>query len=203
MYVDAGSRRCFYRELSTESVLFGRFRMEVLDAETGAYRPPTDKQNTGILVDVEEVFDSNQRVVHQRGSISGQFSFSALEDGEHRICLTPKSFYRRTWKSDPELLKESQFLRARITFDFLIHSHADSTGVEVLADQLHGLINKLTDIKREQGFIRQKEATFRDLSERTCERVVRWLIVQIALFLVACLLQLRMLLRFFMKQKLD
>lgn len=202
MYVDAGSRRCFYKDLSKESVLLGRYRMEIYNAETNTYEAPK-MQNSGILVDVEEVFDSNQRVVHQRGSASGLFSFSALETGEHRVCLTPKSFYKRTWKSDPAELKESKFTRARLTLDLGIGTHHGDIGVEALASRVNALIDKLTDIKREQDFIRKKEMLFRDMSERVCERVVRWLIIQIVAYTIACLFQLRMLLRFFMKHKTD
>lgn len=207
MYLKAGHRTCFYKDLSQQSVLLGRFRMEIQEVRSGLYQVPQDKDNTGVLVDVEETFASDARVVHQKGSISGGFTFSPLDSGEHRICLTPKSFYRKKWgERDILRLVESKFENARLTIDFSIgdtsHFHSEeSLNVEALTSHLNMLVDKLTDIKREQSFIRAKEATFRDLLEKTCENVVVWLLAQIVVFFGACLVQLRLLLRFFMKRK--
>lgn len=206
VYVDAGTRECFTRDLSTESVLLGSYKIEILD-EHGAYSVPRDKANTGVVVDVEEVFASNNRVIHQRGSPSGKFLFSPLELGTHRICLTAKLFYKRKWKGDdPTELEESKFKRARVTLDFFIGDAKnilakDNREIEELTSRIASLIDKITYIKQEQGFIRAKEATFRDLLEKACERVVSWLILQIAIVGVTFLYQLWTLLRFHMKRK--
>lgn len=206
MYVDAGTKQCFYRDLSVDSVLLGSYRIEVLD-EQGVYVTPRDKDNTGVIVDVEENFDSNNRVIHQRGSFSGKFSFSPLEEGSHRICLTPKLFYKRKWKGeDPVALQESKFKQARVTLEFDIGDASnilakDSTEIEELTSRVALLIEKVTYIKREQGFIRAKEATFRDLLERACEKVVSWLVLQLGIMAITFLYQLWTLLRFYMKRK--
>lgn len=206
MYIESGQRRCFYKDLSRQSVLIGQYKLEIQD-ETGAFVAPRDKENTGVVVDVEETFASDARVVHQRGSVSGKFTFSPLESGEHRICLTPRLFYRKKWREkEPLRLAESKFQCARVTVDFTIgdssHFYAgDVVAVEALTSHITLLVDKLTDIKREQRFVRVKEAAFRDLLEKTCERVVVWLVVQIIVFSIACLIQLRLLLRYFMEKK--
>ncbi|CUM65422.1 uncharacterized protein PRCAT00003060001 [Priceomyces carsonii] len=211
-YSQAGARRCFYRELRQGTLLIGRFKMEIRDPDSDEFQSPRDKLNTGILIDVEEVFNSNHRMVHQRGSSSGQFVYSALEDGEHRICLTPRSFLSKSWygysKKDESARLDLRFEEARISIDFVVgdgqifdvkHKHK----VKSLTDQVKRLNDKLTDIRSEQQFIKQKEESFRDLSEETCEGVVRWLIVQLGALFVIGIYQLFKFLRIFSKTKVD
>lgn len=211
-YTDAGARRCFYKELAQGTLLIGRYKLEIFDEDAHEFYSPLDKMNTGILIDVEEKFDTDHRVVHQKGSPRGQFTFSALESGEHRICLTPKSFYKRRWLdgggNDVDALKDLKFKKSRIMVDFLIrdgeifdtkHSHK----VNSLTEQVNSINDKLTGIKREQEFIREKEELFRDQSERTCERVIRWLIVQFGALVITCVYQMVALLSFFVKEKIS
>lgn len=211
-YTDAGARRCFYKELAQGTLLIGRYKLEIFDEDAHEFYSPLDKMNTGILIDVEEKFDTDHRVVHQKGSPRGQFTFSALESGEHRICLTPKSFYKRRWLdgggNDVDALKDLKFKKSRIMVDFLIrdgeifdtkHSHK----VNSLTEQVNSINDKLTGIKREQEFIREKEELFRDQSERTCERVIRWLIVQLGALVITCVYQMVALLSFFVKEKIS
>lgn len=209
-YASPGERKCFQKELTKGTLLIGRYKLEIKDPDALDYNPPRDKVDTGTLIDVEEVFDSNHRVVHQRGRASGQFTFSTIESGEHRICITPKSFFKKKWLdgggSNPNSMKDSKFERARITVDFLIGdgSILDSkhtTKVESLTQQVNVLNDKLIDIKREHEFIREKEASFRDLSERTCAHVLRWLVLNIIALCVVCIYQLFRVRKFFIKQK--
>ncbi|ABN64419.2 emp24/gp25L/p24 family of membrane trafficking proteins [Scheffersomyces stipitis CBS 6054] len=223
-YAAAGVRTCFYKELGQKSLLVGRYKVEIRDEDTEIYYPPRNRHNIGALIDVEETFDSNHRVVHQKGAAIGQFTFSALDSGDHRICITPRSFYSKKSKwyggnansgsshEDEEAeqfdIKDSKFRHARITIDFLISDEfsADSKhsqSVETLASQVNRLNDKLTDIKREQKFIREKEAVFRDLSESTCGIVIRWSIIQLGALGVICVYQLLSLSRFFVKQKVS
>ncbi len=37
------------------------------------------------------MFDNDHRIVSQRGSSSGKFTFTAAEAGDHKICFTPSS----------------------------------------------------------------------------------------------------------------
>lgn len=210
-YSEAGSRKCFYKDLDLGSMLVGKYKMEILDPDTGDYYNPRDRINTGILIDVEETFDSNHRVVHQKGASSGQFTFSAIDSGEHRICLTPRTFFKK-WQTggsnDPYIIKDLKFKHARILVDFSITDGAlldsgHSTHVQSINDRITQLNDKLIDIKREQKFIREKEEQFRDLSELTCDRVFRWLIIQFGALFLTCIYQLFTLQRFFIKVKVS
>ncbi|CAK7893935.1 protein Erp6p [[Candida] anglica] len=224
-YVAAGSRRCFYRELTANTLLIGKFKMDILDPATNTYRPPRDRSNTGVLVDVEETFDSDHQVVHSRASFAGKFTFSALDSGEHRICFTPKSFYHRpkNWlgmaasaltssygstASSEDDDKDPDFVDTRITIHFEVHdgTFLDSpTGgahdVGSLVQEVHRLNDKLRDIQREQSFLREREWTFRDQSEQTCATVVRWSLVVVGGVIATCLYQMIALHVFFRAEK--
>lgn len=210
-YINVGERRCFYKDLHQEVLLLGKYKMEIKHHQSQQYYTPKDKLNTGVLIDVEETFDSNHRIVHQRGRSSGQFSFTALDSGEHRICLTARSFFKK-WNSggsnDPTIIEELKFKSARILIDFFIGDgtllDSKRTGeVSTLNDKVKKLNDKLMDIKREQLFIREREEGFRDLSELTNERVVRWSIIQLGALLMTGIYQLFTLHRFFVKVKME
>lgn len=210
-YADAGARRCFYKDLDRGTLLIGRYKMEITHSTIDSdFYTPQDGINTGVLIDVEETFDNNHRVVHQRGSYLGQFTFSALDAGEHRVCITPKSYFKKKWleDQDPTALHDSKFKLARVTVDFVIgdgnsvdlkHTHK----VRSLQERVNRLNDKLLDIRREQTAIREKEALFRDLLERTCDTVVRWLAIQTGALVLVCIYQMVVLRRFFVKQKVS
>ncbi|MCG8711251.1 emp24/gp25L/p24 family protein, partial [Brenneria sp. 4F2] len=42
-----------------------------------------------MTISVDESFDSNHRVMNQKNGHSGDFTFTALDTGEHRICFVP------------------------------------------------------------------------------------------------------------------
>ncbi|CAH2352748.1 protein Erp6p [[Candida] railenensis] len=218
-YTPAGTKTCFNRELVSNTLLIGKFKMDILEPSSGQYVRPVDTENTGMLIDVEEKFGGNHKVVHQRASNSGQFTFSALDSGDHSICFTPKSFIKpkkklldKIWngdransedtseKSDPKFTK----VRLSVHFEIRDGSFIDSRSagkVESLVQQVNSLNDKLIDIRREQIFIREKEWNFRDQSERTCDTVVKFLIIQGIATLITFLYQIVSYRKLFKKEK--
>lgn len=84
-------------------------------------------------------------------------------------------------------------------------SELESKDKEKLGDlvqRVRDLSGRLQDIRREQVFQREREAEFRDQSEITNARVVRWSMIQIAVLGLTCAWQLSHLRAFFIKQKL-
>jgi outer membrane murein-binding lipoprotein Lpp len=79
---------------------------------------------------------------------------------------------------------------------------ADTTHVSTLASKLRDLNNKVADIQREQKYMREVEATFRDASERTNSRAVYWSLAQIGVLVVAGWGQMRYLRSYFGEKKL-
>ncbi|EGW31302.1 uncharacterized protein SPAPADRAFT_61874 [Spathaspora passalidarum NRRL Y-27907] len=206
-------------DLHKDTILIGRYKMEITTDATNAgdsytsysYHTPLDKKEIGVVIDVEEVFDNNHRVVRQRGFAVGQFSFNTLDSGQHRICLTPKSFLRQAWfrnNVDSYIVKDSKFAMARIGIELAIGDTTlldskRSRDVQTIKEQVYGLNNKLSLIRREQLFIREKEAHFRDLSERTCETVVNWVMIQLGAMVILFIYQAIRISKIFEKRKID
>lgn len=96
----------------------------------------------------------------------------------------------------------------RIFFDVVTgaaHDYVDSKStkqVDALTLQVQNLNKKLQEIHFEQETMREREAVFRDQSESTNARVVRWTIVQLIVLIGTCVYQLRHLKGFFVKQKI-
>lgn len=119
-----------------------------------------------------------------------------MDSGEHKFCLTPKY-------SDGSGSKAH-----RIFFDIATgssHDYIDSKSthrVDALTLKVQNLNKKLEEIHWEQEHMREREAIFRDQSESTNSRVVRWSIVQLVVLVGTCVYQLRHLKSFFVKQKI-
>jgi hypothetical protein len=176
-------------------------------------------------VTVEETFDNNHRIVAQRGAREGRFTFSAADSGQHRICVTPQNVLTGSWTGS------SIHGSVKFTLDMAIGetSKIESTDkhqVATLVQKVQDLNSRLQDVRREQVFqrvrrlvynaseiaanfswvrltyIQEREAEFRDQSEHTNARVVRWSMIQMAVLGVTCVWQLSHLRAFFIKQKL-
>ncbi|ODQ77728.1 hypothetical protein BABINDRAFT_97989 [Babjeviella inositovora NRRL Y-12698] len=192
-YVDGGDKQCFNKFLEHGDVLVGRYDVTFLDTNTNTYGKLNSE--SGLVIDVEEIFDNDHRVVHQKGTASGEFTFTTIDSGEHRICLSPQS---GGWLSKT---------KSKIDINFSIGEtkDLDSKGTEraqSLAERITHLNGILHDIRREQNTIRERESIFRDSSENTNNRVVAWSIFQILVLAGTCFWQLQHLRSFFVKQKL-
>lgn len=135
-------------------------------------------------------------MVNQKAASAGDIPFTSLDSGEHKFCLRP--IY----------LDGSPKTRHRIFFDIAIgsaHDYVDSKStnqVEALTARVRNLHKKLEQINFEQETIREREAVFRDQSELTNSRVIKWTIVQLLVLVGTCFYQLRHLKSFFVKQKI-
>lgn len=192
-YSNGGERKCFQKELSKGTLLQGKYKVQVYDSDLGSYKDTT-AQDFSITIDVEEIFDDNQRVVHQKGSPTGDFTFVTLESGEHRICLQPQA---SGWLSKSKT-------KVEVEFEVGSETQLDSKKKHVI-DTLHGKVNilnsKIAEIRREQQLMRDREAQFRDLSESVNSRAMWWTVVQIIVLGTTCIWQIRHLSTFFVKQK--
>ncbi|KAF2847957.1 hypothetical protein T440DRAFT_402388 [Plenodomus tracheiphilus IPT5] len=198
-FMDGAVQKCFYEELPKDTLVVGHYHAEAWDDATKSYQTKAD---VGVFVTVEETFDNNHRIVAQRGSSQGKFTFSAADSGQHRICVTPQNV-----PSGGGWLGSGVHGTVKFTLDMAIGetSRIESTDkdkVETLVQKVKDLNSRLQDVRREQVFQREREAEFRDQSEHTNSRVVRWTIIQLVILAVTCVWQLSHLRAFFIKQKL-
>ena len=103
----------------------------------------------------QELFDNDHRVVSQRGSASGRFTFSAADAGEHRLCFTPSSNSgRQNWLS---VLSPNGGIKLRLDLAIGETSEIESTDKSKMQDivqRVRDLNSRLQDIRREQVFQR-------------------------------------------------
>lgn len=199
-YIEGNTPKCFFEELPNDTLVVGHYTAEEYDEHRGAWH---NHDGISVYISVDEVFDNDHRVVSQRGSSKGKFTFTAAEHGDHKICFTPSS---NSGKSNWLSLSHPNG-GIRLTLDMAIGEtssieSSDKNKLEDLATRVRDLNARLNDIRREQVFQREREAEFRDQSESTNARVVRWILLQLVVLGVTCTWQLSHLRSFFIKQKL-
>lgn len=171
-----------------------------------------------MLITVDETFDNDHRIVNQKGSNKGRFTFTAGDAGEHRICFWASHQTNSGWYSN-----HPNGVRLHLDLAIGETTQLESRDKEKLADieqRVKDLSGRLQDIRREQMFqrvcfvlsdrsgilmalsVQEREAEFRDQSELTNSRVVRWTLVQLLVLGATCAWQLSHLRAFFIKQKL-
>ncbi|KAI9829361.1 MAG: emp24p/erv25p- protein [Phylliscum demangeonii] len=198
-YMDGNSPRCFYEELPKNTHVVGQYKGEEHNTNSQKYET---HDGLNLFISVDEVFNNNHRVVSQRGSAQGRFMFTAVEAGEHKICFTPSTTSAAGWLSGG-----AGTAGVKLTLDLAIGDTSaiestDKGKIQDIASKVRDLNERLQSIRREQVFQREREAEFRDQSESTNARVVRWTLVQLAVLGVTCAWQLSHLRAFFIKQKL-
>ncbi|EDO17609.1 hypothetical protein Kpol_1061p34 [Vanderwaltozyma polyspora DSM 70294] len=192
-YSSTGEKKCFNKELSKGTLLKGKYNVQIYQDDLKSYMDASaDKLE--VVIDVEEVFDDNHRVVHQKGSPLGDFTFIALDSGEHRVCLEPNN---KSWMGNS---------KAKISIEFEVGSEAQLDSkkkrtVESLHEKVNMLNAKISEIKREQALVREREANFRDISESANSKAMWWTIFQVVALGGICVWQMKHLRSFFVKQK--
>lgn len=187
IYLKPEETKCYYETLKAKNVLIG-------DLDAFVERNGLFVEDSGIKVKVtiDETFDNNERVLNQKNSNSGDFTFVALESGEHKICLTP-SYHDAS-------------ANIRVFVDFEIeHTHIlDSKrndDVNSLKSRVQQLTHRLDNIKSLQDVIRENEKKFRDQSESANGKIMFWSVLQVIALGCTCAFQLKYLKNFFVKQK--
>ncbi|KAL8758714.1 MAG: hypothetical protein Q9199_001291 [Rusavskia elegans] len=198
-YLQDLNPKCFYEELPKDTMVAGHYKAEQLDTNTKTLSINSDVK---VQVTVDEVFDNDHRVVSTKGGATGKFTFSAADSGEHKICFLPSVPGGGGWLSGGQLSGA-----IRLTLDIAIGETSqiestDKSKISEIVQKVKDLNGRLQDIRREQVFQREREAEFRDQSESTNARVVRWTLLQLVVLGVTCAWQLSHLRAFFIKQKL-
>ncbi|TAQ90218.1 hypothetical protein B7494_g1494 [Chlorociboria aeruginascens] len=199
-YIDGTTPKCFFEELPKDTLVVGHYTAEEYDENKKEW---AKHDGLNVFISVDEVFDNDHRVVSQKGSSAGRFTFSAADSGDHRICFTPSSTSGSTgWLSALHPMGG-----VKLTLDLAIGETSaiestDKGKIQDIVRRVKDLNGRLQDIRREQVFQREREAEFRDQSESTNTRVVRWTMIQLVVLGITCAWQLSHLRSFFIKQKL-
>lgn len=187
LYLKSGETKCFYENLAKRHLLIGDIDGYI--EKDGIY---VDDPDLKIGISLYETFDDDHRVLNQQNSHSGDFIFTALETGEHKICIQPMYPVRNA--------------KIRIFIELDIGSvQALDSGMKddtrSLQSRVSQLIQRLESIRTEQKVVRLEEAKFRDESEAVNSKILFWSVLQIAGLILVCFFQQRYLKNFFVKQK--
>jgi len=181
-------RKCFIEEIPDETLVIGKYKVELFDAQTNTFLPSTP----GIGMHVE-VKDPDEKVVLSKLYTSeGRFSFTSHIPGEHVICLYSNS---SAWFGGQQL---------RVHLDIDIGEHAVDYSVISAKEKLtelqlrvRQLLDQVDQITKEQNYQRYREERFRATSESTNQRVLWWSVAQLAILVVTGFWQMRHLKSFF------
>ncbi|KAL9108648.1 MAG: hypothetical protein Q9227_006594 [Pyrenula ochraceoflavens] len=206
-YLDGPAPKCFYEELPKDTLVVGTYKALAYSTASQSFGATPDLI---ITLTVSETFDNDHQVIKQSNpsTDAGQkFTFSAADSGQHRLCFTPSgpaSAPLNGWFSNTGAQVPGA---VQLTLDMAIGdtskiASSDQGKIDDIVGKVRDLNARLTDVKREQQFQREREAEFRDQSETTNSRVVKWTLVQLGVLAVTCAWQLSHLRSFFIKQKL-
>ena len=191
-YVQTDETKCFYEDLPKDTIVVGKYEALEYDTKNKDY---VKSEHLQVEITVDETFDNNHRVVSQKNSPIGQFTFTSLDSGEHRFCITPR---HTNW---------SKRSKHRIYLDLavgdakpLVDSRRDED-VNYLTMKTNVLVERLLKIRREQSLFRVKEAAFRDISESVNYNSVKWTCIQVVVLVAIGFWQVSYLKSYFVKQK--
>ena len=124
-------------------------------------------------------------VVRSRGPSEGRFTFTSHDAGDHSICLYTN--YTAGWFSTKHI---------KLYLDVVVGAakrdvEHDRTHVGEVASKIRELNERLSAIRREQQYQRERESQYRDLSELTNTRAVWYTLAQIGVLIATCTWQLR------------
>ncbi|PKI82927.1 emp24p/erv25p- protein [Malassezia vespertilionis] len=196
MYFEAGEVKCFYEQLPLDTIVVGHYFTEEWDDAHNQYDIPTE---LGIGIVVRHT-PTNHILVSAHGKPAGKFALTTHEAGMHEICLQTEYHGAR--------LKNGHFPELRMHIDIVIGDAHRSTSAQdkVHSDDLlsraRALNAKMRDLHKEQQYQREREMSFRDLSEATNTRAAWFMVFQFLVLVIACIWQLLNLRTFFEDKKL-
>ncbi|ODN75272.1 hypothetical protein L202_06456 [Cryptococcus amylolentus CBS 6039] len=191
-YFESDEKRCFLEELPSETIVEGHYKAFLWDEQQNQWKP---EEAMGIHVTVDEL-SSGHNVVNTRGPPDGRFTFTSHEPGDHNICL--HSNITGGWLSNQHI---KMYLDLNVG-SAKIDQSDDKSHVTTLSSKIRELNVKVADIQREQRYLREVEADFRNASESTNARAVWWSLLQIVVLIAAAGWQMRHLKVYFEDKKL-
>ena len=133
----------------------GEYTAEAWSPQSRSYSSPNDLY---IYINVDEVFDSNHRVVSKQGSAKGRFTFTSADAGEHRLCFQPTGPAAAagggSWMAGGAVLGGIKFELDLAIGESSHLESADKSKMDNIVEKTKDLNARLQDIRREQVFQR-------------------------------------------------
>ncbi|KAM3162143.1 Protein ERP5 [Lachancea thermotolerans] len=192
-YMKPGETKCFYEGLTRGSQLEGQFT--VLIERDGFYEQETE---TELRISIDETFDNDHCVFDQR-STNGNFTITALETGEHRVCIEPQAASAETnVESGANIVFE-----VHVNFEHKRLRVWDSELLECLgsaSERVRNLNARLANLRADQSIVKKEQT----LHDKQCNSVntqlLFWSSLQLMVLVGMCAMQLRTLRGLFRKK---
>jgi len=186
-----GESRCFMEEVPEDTVVYTKYKVEMLDPQTNQY---VEKDTVTLSA---YVLDPKKNIVMDKeySMKAKSFSFVSGFSGEYVICIVLKNNGYET-KGRLHL----QISDGEEAIDYLEIAREDK--MDDLELRVKQVLSQIKQIQKEQNYQRYREARFRETSETTNWRVVYWSCIQLSILLLSGLWQMKHLKGFFKKKKL-
>ena len=86
-HIGETERKCFIEEIPDDTLVIGKYKVELLDEKSNTYLPSTP----GIGMHVEVKDPDDKIVLSKLYTSEGRFTFTSHTPGEHVICLFSNS----------------------------------------------------------------------------------------------------------------
>ncbi|KAJ8015179.1 hypothetical protein DPEC_G00023450 [Dallia pectoralis] len=194
MYFDLGEQeeKCLIEEIPGDMLVTGYFLVEHWDGENKFNSP-----HLGLTITVRD--PNHDVLMKKRYSRFGRFTFTSHASGTHWLCMQSNSTKFSVYAD----------ARLRIHFDVQMGEHSidPSAGrhkhtVKNIEYNLDHLRDQIIYITRQQDFQREREETFRQISEETNGKVLWWAVLQTTILLSVGFWQIKRLKDFLIAKKL-
>lgn len=184
-YLEGPSQKCFFEDLPKDTLVVGqswRLARSLPEPGSANYLPGHysalqwndqsrsygENRDMGIFITVDEIFDHDHRVISQKGSASGKFTFSAADSGEHRICFQPTNVpSAQGWLHHGAAAGNIKLTLDMTTGETSKIESSDKAKLDSIVGKVQDLNARLKDIRREQVFQRVRQNSFVVGSSRT------------------------------------
>eukprot|EP01147_Barroeca_monosierra_P005137 gene5137-6999_t len=191
-HIDDREERCFIEEVPDETMVIGKYRTQA-KLPDGTF----EETGRGFGIHVEITDPSDNIIMSKDYEGAGRFIFTSHDPGEHIICLHTNS---SRWFSGRTIRVHLEILVGENANDYKLIAQKEQ--LSTVETRLFQLISQVKQISNEQAYQRTREATFRELSESTNQRVLWWSIAQATVLLLTAFWQVRHLKGFFEAKKL-
>ncbi|XP_056625715.1 transmembrane emp24 domain-containing protein 11 [Triplophysa dalaica] len=193
MYFDLGEQeeKCIIEEIPEDTLVTGFLLLEYWDVNRAS------NPHLGLTVSARD--PQHEVILLKRFGRQGKFTFTSHASGQHFLCVRSNSTRFSVFAGE----------RLKVHLDVQMGKHtldpnaakAKDT-IKAMEYNLQHLIDQMWYISRQQDFQREREETFRQMSEETNGNVLWWAIIQTSILLSVGFWQMKSLKDFLIEKKL-
>ncbi|GAB5355547.1 hypothetical protein AAMO2058_000214600 [Amorphochlora amoebiformis] len=186
--------RCFIEDVPHDMLVMGN------------YKVPRDAKDVVVFIVTEPAqgdrkhdINGEELMIHHANGADGKFAFTAHVDGEHLICA---------YINETHPMYRAQNFKVELSFDVGEHATnyddmAKSEHLSAIELEVRKLVDLVRDIRSQQQYLREREVSFRDVSDSTNSSVLYWSLLQFVVLIASGVWQVYQLKTIFNSKKWD